>query len=219
MVQLPAAVAAPPTSVLKRKQGSNALSVSGFFADSDSDNETTFSASDATSHRSLCDSYRCDAEEEAFALCEGAADGGDDDDAYGADVAQLLAGTGEDQDADGWKDCDVSGSEGVVECQLSGLPPPAASRQTSLSAGASMSDRTSQRPSATASRLASQAAPANPSQSAPQSRRPLSSSRRRKRTSPTSTSSPWRSGAPPSMCHVPWTRVTLWVSQPTSSAA
>jgi hypothetical protein len=61
----------------------------------------------------------------------------------------------------------VSGSGGVVECQLSGLPPPAASRQTSLSAGASMSDRTSQRPSATASRLASQAAPANPSQSAP----------------------------------------------------
>ena len=76
----------------------------GGSCDADSDD------SDASSHSSRFDSYLGDAEDEAFALCEGADDAGDDGAAYEVDVAQLLAHTGEDQDADGWEDCDVSGS-------------------------------------------------------------------------------------------------------------
>ena len=53
------------------------------------------------------------------------------------DIAQFLALIVEDQDADGSEDCDVSGSGGVVECQLCGLQP-SASRQTSLSAGVAL---------------------------------------------------------------------------------
>ena len=47
-----------------------------------------------------------------FGLCEGADDTGNDSDgaAYGVDFAQIPARTGEDQDAGGWEDCDVSGS-------------------------------------------------------------------------------------------------------------
>jgi len=67
-----------------------------------------------------------------LSLCAG--DGGA---AYGVDIAQFLARTEENQDADGWEDCNVSGSELIVECQLIGLPP-AASRQTSLRAGVAL---------------------------------------------------------------------------------
>jgi len=73
----------------------------------------------------------------AFAVCKGAHDTGDDGAEYGVDVARLLACTEEGQDADGWEDSDVSDSEVVVECELGGLPP-AASRQTSMSAGVAL---------------------------------------------------------------------------------
>ena len=68
-------------------------------------------------------------------MCESGT--GDDGSAYGVDIAQFLARTEEDQDADEWEDSNVSGSGVVVECQLIGLPP-AASHQTSLSAGVAL---------------------------------------------------------------------------------
>jgi len=52
----------------KRKRGSSALPECDSFAENDSDDDTSSSTSDATSHSSRCDSYRGDAEEEAFAL-------------------------------------------------------------------------------------------------------------------------------------------------------